>query len=124
MAAPAAGEGPLSELLTSGLVLPSLILMGLGWAVPKLLSLRWPEGVRPLFWLAATSALILLALSALAFLGLYLMQGVPLSALFEAGAWPGVWHFLRLALLSALFWGPILVLSVSSLPRHWRTEVW
>ena len=112
------------ELLTSGLVLPSLILMVLGWAVPKLLSLRWPEGVRPLLWLALTSALILLVLSALVFLGLYLLQGVPLAALFEPGLGAGLWHFLRLALLSALFWGPILVLSVSSLPKHWVKEVW
>ena len=114
----------MGDLLTSGLVLPALILALIGYLVPKLLSLVWPEGVTPLLLLALTSALILLALSMLGFLALYLMQGVPFDRLFDDGIGPGLWHFLKLGALSALFWGPIMILSVSGLPRHWVKEVW
>ena len=112
------------DLLTSGLVLPALILAVLGWAVPKALSRVWPEGVQPLILLAVVSAVVLLILSMLGFAALYGLQGAPVGRFFDRGVGPGLWHFARLGLMSALVWGPILVLSVANLPRHWTREVW
>ena len=107
-----------------GLVLPTLVLAALGWAVPRSLALVFPEGVGPLMWLAFVATLVMLLLAAVVFAGLYAIQGAPLGELFRLGLWPGVWHFLQLGLLSALVWAPILVLSVAGLPRRWRTATW
>jgi len=111
-------------LLSDGLIVPALILALIGWLVPKLLSLVWPEGVRPLFALAFCATLIMLALGTGFFVALYVWQGVPLAILFELGLLSGIMHFARLGLISALLWGPIMVLSVAGLPRHWVKETW
>ena len=54
----------------------------------------------------------------------YLVQGVPLATLFEPGLASGLVHFARLGLISALIWGPILILSVARLPKYWVEETW
>jgi len=113
-----------SQFFTDGLIIPALLLALIGWLVPKLLSLVFPEGVRPLFLLAFAATLIMLVLGMGFFLALYLWQGVPLDMLFEAGIAAGLAHFLRLGLISALLWGPIMVLSVAGLPKHWVRETW
>ena len=106
------------------LILPAICIVALGWVVPRLLALVMPEGVRPLIALGALAALILTLLSAGLFLLLYLMRGVPLAALFADGLWPGTQYFLRLGVLSALFWGPIMLLSVAGLPKTWTRVTW
>lgn len=107
-----------------GLILPGGCLALLGWVVPRLLSLVFPEGVRPLLLLAATAAGIMLLLGTATFVALYLAQGASLAALVEPGLGGFLLHFARLGALSALFWGPILVLSVASLPRTWVRATW
>ena len=114
----------MSNILTDGLLFPALGLALCGWLVPKLLSLLFPEGVKPLMLLAFVSTLVMFSLSSLFFLALYLMQGVPLEILFEGGALEVVAHFGWLGLLSALFWAPIMVLSVAGLPKNWVDETW
>lgn len=111
-------------IFADGLILPAIVLALCGWLVPRGLSLVWAEGVRPLILLALASAGIMLVLGAGMFLCLYLWRGVPLSALAEAGAGAAFWHFGRLALISALFWGPIMILSVARLPQFWVKEEW
>ncbi|WP_341211193.1 hypothetical protein [uncultured Limimaricola sp.] len=107
-----------------GLVLPVLGLALAGWAVPRLLAAWFPEGVRPLLCLGLTAAMSMLVLSMALFLVLYLAQGVPLDELARPGWGALAWHLARLGLGAALIWGPILVLSVAGLPRHWRHETW
>lgn len=109
---------------TSGLIWPAAALALLGWLVPRLLSLVWPEGVRALFALAFVSAGVMVMIGMAAFLLLYLIEGVPFSVLAEAGTGSMVAHFLRLGVISALFWGPILVLSVAGIPKTWVKETW
>ena len=110
--------------MAEGLVVPALGLALLGWLLPRGLSLVWPEGVRALLVLGLVATLVMLLLSAGFFVGLYLAGGVPLARL-SAGGWQAmVVHFGRLAVISALIWGPILVLSVAGLPRHWVKERW
>ncbi|EAR52387.1 hypothetical protein OG2516_07917 [Oceanicola granulosus HTCC2516] len=109
---------------SSSLILPAILLATLGWAVPRLLALRWREGVRPLIWLAVTATLLMWLIASCLFLLLYLWQGLALRELFALGLWEGLWHLARLGLTSALIWGPILALSVSGLPKHWVEETW
>ncbi|MGR3463454.1 hypothetical protein [Limimaricola sp.] len=107
-----------------GLVLPALGLGLAGWALPRLLARLFPEGVRPLIWLALTAALMMQALSMALFLLLYVIEGAPISVLAGPGLGALVAHLARLGVGSALIWGPILVLSVAGLPRRWRHETW
>lgn len=113
-----------ADAFANNLILPVICIVALGWVVPRLLALVMPEGVRPLIVLGVLAALILVLLSAGAFIVLYLMRGVPLAALFADGLWPGARYFLRLGLLSALFWGPIMLLSVAGLPKTWTRATW
>lgn len=111
-------------MFADSLIFPALALFCLGWVVPRLLGAFWPEGLRPLIVLALVSALIMFLTAACLFLGLYLLGGVPLSALLALGAGAFAAHFARLAAVSALFWGPMLLLSVAGLPKYWVREHW
>jgi len=111
-------------MLGDGLIVPALALALMGWLVPRLLSLVWPEGVWPLFALAFVATLAMFGLGTSMFVVLYVWQGVPLVTLFQDGLGPGLWHFARLGLISALLWAPIMVLSVAGLPKHWVKETW
>ena len=56
---------------------------------------------------------------------LYAWMGFPMALLWEEGGAAGfALHFLRLGAISALLWGPILLLSVAGLPRAWTKERW
>ena len=114
----------MNEALTSELILPAIALAVLAAIVPSLWARHLPEGVRPLMLNAFLSTISMGVLAAAFFVALYLRQGVPVSVLFDAGVSAGIWHFLRLSLTSALLWLPILIFSLSRLPRHWKNEVW
>lgn len=111
-------------MVGDGLIFPALALACLGWVVPRLLGAFWPEGVRPLILLGFVSALIMFVLAAIGFMALYVMGGVPISALFNLGALAFFTHFARLGAVSALFWAPMLLLSVAGLPKYWMKEQW
>ena len=114
----------MSDLLSGGLLLPAMVLAAFGWVVPRLLSLLFPEGVKALLLLGFVSTLVMFALGVGFFILLYIGSGVPLTELFEPGLASGLYHFGRLGLISALLWGPIMVLSLSGLPRTWVKETW
>ena len=113
-----------SPVLTDGLIFPALGLACLGWLVPRLLSTFWPEGLRPLVVLTLVAAALLFVLAGAMFIALYVMGGVPLAALIEPGVLPFLEHFSRLGAVSALFWAPMMLLSVIGLPKYWVRERW
>lgn len=110
--------------LADNLLLSAMVLAAMGWGVPKALSRVFPEGVRPLMLLTFVSACLLFVLSAVFFVLLYLGMGAPVSDLTAGGLGGMIAHFGRLGLVSALFWAPIMILTVANLPRHWREETW
>ncbi|MCA1776487.1 MAG: hypothetical protein LC676_13005 [Loktanella sp.] len=112
------------EILSGGLLIPAVILAFLGWLVPKLLSMVFPEGVKALFVLAFVASLIMFAISVVFFIALYMWQGVPLSRLLADGWAMNLQYFGRLALIAAMIWAPFLILSVAGLPRTWKKAVW
>ena len=114
----------MTGLLADGLIVPALALALVGWMVPRGLSLVFPEGLRPLLVLAFLSTLIMIALGTAFFVALYAWQDIPLATLFAPGLASGLVYFARLGLVSALLWGPILILSVAGLPQHWTRETW
>lgn len=111
-------------MIADGLILPALVLALMGWLVPRGLSLVFPEGVRPLLILAFVSTVIMFLVGSLFFVGLYLSRGLSMDVVLSDGLADVVVHFGRLGLISALLWGPIMVLSVAGLPRHWVEETW
>lgn len=105
------------------LILPALVLVFVGWLVPRLLFHVFPEGIKPLILLAVCSTVVMFGFGITFFGVLYLAQGIP-WAMLSGDGWVGfVAHFLRLGAVSALLWGPIMALSVASLPRRWKREV-
>lgn len=106
------------------LIVPALVLAAMGWSVPRLLFHVFPEGLKPLILLGLCSALIMLVLGIGFFTVLYLAQGIDWATLTRDGLAPFVGHFLKLGAISALLWGPVMVLGVASLPRRWKDETW
>ncbi|MFV2034047.1 MAG: hypothetical protein ACC631_02840 [Halocynthiibacter sp.] len=111
-----------TEIYSTSAIFPLLVLAGLGFGVPKVLARALPEGVRPLILLSLLATGLLIMLSALVFLSLYLLQGVPLSALQDGGV--SISYFLRLSAMSAPIWAPVMVLTISSLPGKWTEAEW
>ena len=114
----------MAAAFSSGLILPALILAALGWFVPRLLALFWPEGVKWLMLLALASTIVMAMLGAGFFAFLYTVQGIGVDDLIETGGAALIAHFLRLSLISALIWGPLMVLSIAGVPKNWTKEVW
>ncbi len=106
------------------LLISSMTLAFIGWLVPRGLSLVFPEGARPLMILAFVSTVLMGLISVAFFAGLYVAGGVPLAVLFETGVGSALGHFGRLALVSTLLWGPIMILSIAGLPKFWVKETW
>ncbi len=107
-----------------GLLLPALILAFIGWLVPKLWARVLSEGVKPLLVNALLSTLTMGIAGILYFVILYLIHGTPLNQITGVGFGPSIVYFGRLALISALLWGPIMILSLAGVPRRWKKAVW
>ena len=112
------------NLLADAIVIPFLAIALIAWVVPKLLGMVFAEGVRPLIILTLFATLILFAVSGGLFMVLYVVQGAPLAELAGGGWLMNVVFFGRLGLSAAIIWVPIMLLSVSGLPRHWKEETW
>lgn len=114
----------MASILSSGLILPALILAIAGFAVPRVLAWILPEGVTPLMMNAFASTLILVVGASAFFFCLYLWQGLEVETLTGEGLPANIWLFGRLGVTSALIWAPIMVLSLAGLPRKWVTQTW
>lgn len=106
------------------LLLPAMVLAALGWFVPRILALFWPEGVKWLMLLALASTFVMAVAGAVFFAILFMVQGESLGELFRVNAVENALYFGRLSLISALLWGPLMVLSLAGVPRNWVKEVW
>ncbi len=106
------------------LFLPAVVLAILAFVVPRLLGRVLPEGVTPLLLNTFLSAVLLVVISGGFFFCLYLWQGVSMAQIMEPGLAANVVFFGRLALMSAIIWAPIMILSVAGLPRKWVKETW
>ena len=108
------------------LVLSALGFVALAIAVPYGFGRILPEGG---LWLGVNFALsfaVLLGLACLYFVLAYAgrLGGVD-AVLGRFSAVPGSWWlFVRLGLMSALIWLPVLVLAVAGEPRRWKEKVW
>jgi len=114
----------LNDAISASLVLPAICLAALGFAVPRVLAIWWPEGVKWLMGLAFVSALVMVACGVVFYVVLYAGMGISIADLYSTGGIAAVVHFVRLSLLSALLWLPLMVLSLAGVPKNWVREVW
>lgn len=99
------------------LMFPALVAGVIAWIGPLLLAKRLPQTMRGLSLNALLSCGGLLALAMGYFALSYVRQGVPIGV-------EGMGrHFLRLGLLSAMFWAPIVATVLLQQPRNWRPEL-
>ena len=99
------------------LVLPLVGLAVVAWLVPWVLGKLLPEGV---IWLLVNGVLSALLLAVVAAAGFVWLYG-------EAGGvvWrEAPWHFVLLSAKAGIVWGPVMVLSLSALPKRWKEVVW
>lgn len=109
---------------TADLILPAMSLAALGWFVPRVLAIWWPEGVKWLMALALASTCVMAACGAAFFAILYAANGISLDDLYATGGLSVPIHFAKLSLMSALLWAPMMVLSLMYVPRNWVREMW
>ena len=106
------------------LFLPALVLAVAAFTIPRLLARVLPEGVGPLLLNAFLSTVLLFIISAGFFFCLYLWQGLSVAQIMEPGLAVNAVFFGKLGLSAVIIWGPIMILSVSGLPRKWVKETW
>lgn len=112
------------NLISDGLFFPAACIALLGWIVPKLMSMLLGEGIKPLMVNAFASTVVMFLISSVLFAMMYIGQGVGWAELAGFGWAANVVFFGKLGLISALIWGPVLMLSVANLPRSWVEKVW
>ena len=110
--------------MITGVLIPVAALVLVAIYLPRLLARVTPESLAGLIVNGALSAVALTMLAAAYFLWSYARQDTRLLDLIGFAPGETLGHFLRLGLGSALIWGPVLVLSVSTLPRRWKENVW
>lgn len=110
--------------MIADLLLPALGLMLMAFVVTRGVEVLVPETVTGLAVMAAVSALLCWPLASVGFALLYGVQDGRILALLGEVPAASAGHFLRLGAKAALLWGPILLLTVSTAPRRWKTAVW
>ncbi|MEM7644666.1 MAG: hypothetical protein AAF366_19395 [Pseudomonadota bacterium] len=103
--------------MVHGVIVPLVLLGTAAWLLPWALGKALPKALWSLVLNGLISAVILTMAGMLLFAWLY---GPTADIVWQAA--PG--HFLILSARSALLWGPILVLSLSNLPRRWPPGAW
>jgi hypothetical protein len=114
----------MGDLIADTLFLPALLIAAMGFFVPRLFARILPEGVTPLMLNALFSTVLLFMIAACFFVVLYIWRGVPFAQIMAPGWMVNLLFFGRLGLMSAIIWGPIMLLSVAALPRRWVNKTW
>lgn len=105
--------------MTADLLLPAVAMAFLGWLVPRALFRCFHESICGLAYLTGVSSVLMTAIAALIYAGLYTLGGTSLSL-----ATPDVIHLTKLGLISGLIWLPPLLLSVMGLPKYRENATW
>lgn len=108
----------------TSLLLPALGAVALAWAIPWAFSKALPEGLPALLLNAALSFALMGLAAAGYFLAAYHAESPGLTAALLAEPRAALGRFGSLSALSALLWGPVLVLSLAQIPSRWRRATW
>ena len=111
-------------MTATSLIVPAIGAAILAWLIPQGLARLFPEGVRPLFALAALAALLMTLIAMAYFWAAYRAEDPAYTAALMERPLAAALALARPAAMSAMLWGPILVLSVAQLPSRWTKETW
>lgn len=106
------------------LLFPALGLMLVSVLVARGVEALMPESIGGIAATFAISALLVWLLASAGFAGLYTLEDPRVLALLGETPSASVRHFLRLGASAALIWAPVLLITVSTAPRRWKTAVW
>ncbi len=107
-------------LLSLGL--PVLVLLILAVVVTRMVERLLPETLLGLLGVAIIASLVLWGLSSVLFAVIYAVQDSRIAALLGASA--GLRHMAMLGAKAAIIWAPLMLLTVATAPRRWKTNVW
>ncbi|NSX53435.1 hypothetical protein [Parasulfitobacter algicola] len=105
-------------------VLPLIVICILALWLPRRLGPMFPETVMGLVVNGMVTALVMLALAMAYFWAAYGLQSDAIFQLIGDVPLQSFLHFLRLSMLSAFLWGPLVVLSAANQHRHWKENTW
>ena len=108
----------------TSLILPALGAVVLAALIPWALAKALPEGVPALLLNAALSLALMAAVAAGYFAAAYRAESPELTRALLAEPRAAIRRFGSLTALSALLWGPVLVLSLAQIPGRWREATW
>ena len=110
--------------MMAALLIPLVLLVATAILLPRVI-LRWlPETLAGLILNGTISALVLTALASGWLFLSYLWRDSHLLYLFGLAPGGTLLYFLRLGLMSALIWAPVLVLALATLPKRWKHATW
>ncbi len=108
--------------ILQGWLLPAVVALALAIVLPLRLARKFPQTMAGLALNLAVSGAALFVLATAYFAASYAMRAPGVLAALT-GAPGGWWHFLRLGLLSGLWWGPVVLLMLATRPAQWRPEL-
>jgi len=108
--------------MVSSLLIPTVVLMGLAVLVTRLVERVMPETMLGLALTALVASGVLWALAGGLFGWLYLSRAPELAPILGAGS--GLRHLAGLGAKAALIWLPLVLITVATAPRRWKTNVW
>jgi hypothetical protein len=92
-------------------ILPLALLMGLAIVLPQWLARRMVDSMPSIALNMAVTALILLLFGAATFLALYAAKSTGLLGQMMASPLLALGHFLKLGLMPAILWLPVLIIN-------------
>ena len=107
----------------ASMILPVAGIAVVAALLPLMLATRLPQSWGGLGVNLVISGGVLMAVSAGYFAGFYLLEDARMLAMIGEVSGAAGWHFLRLGVLSAMVWGPIVLLVLAMQPQKWRPEL-
>ena len=104
------------------LVIPSLMLMVLAVAVTRAVERAMPETVPGLILTGIISAILLWIISGAMFGWMYVIREAQVSPYLGTGS--GLRHLATIGAKAALLWLPLMLITVVTAPRRWKTNTW
>lgn len=104
------------------LLIPALALMVLAVVVTRLVEWVVPETVPGLVLAGALACAVMWVLAGALFGWMYLGREADLAPVLGTGS--GLRHLAGLGAKAALIWLPMVLITVVTAPRRWKTNVW
>lgn len=108
--------------MIQALLLPTLLLMVAAVLVTRLLEHVVPETIAGLVVLAGLASAACWAVASALFGAIYILQAAQIAAVL--GTRGGLGHLLALGGKAALIWLPLVLITVATAPRRWKTNTW